>query len=109
MVLPREGVYWGRRRTLHVSEARRLGGSLMSPPHGLDELVAYLCDRSAIGCAEMSGKIMQLRKAKKYRNATSRSKGRRGNDAYRVREHLTEPEMDKLLATLKDNRHGHRD
>ena len=57
----------------------------------------------------MSSKIVQLRQAKKYRNATSRSKGRRGNDAYRVREHLTEAEMDKLLATLKRSRHGHRD
>jgi integrase len=57
----------------------------------------------------MSGKIVQLRKAKKYRNATSRSNGRQRNDAYRVREHLTETEMDKLLTALKDNRHGHRD
>jgi len=57
----------------------------------------------------MSGKIAQLRKAKKYRNATSGSKGRRGNDAYRVREHLTEAEIEKLLAALKVNRHGHRD
>jgi hypothetical protein len=32
-----------------------------------------------------------------------------GNDAYRVREHLTEAEMDTLLAALKGNRHGHRD
>ena len=57
----------------------------------------------------MASKIVQLRQAKKYRNATSRSKGRRGNDAYRIREHLTEAEMDKLLAALKRNRHGHRD
>ena len=57
----------------------------------------------------MSSKVVQLRKGKKYRNATSGSKGRRGNDAYRVREHLTEAEMDKLLAALKRNRHGHRD
>jgi hypothetical protein len=35
--------------------------------------------------------------------------GRQRNDAYRVREHLTEAEMDKLLAALKGNRHGHRD
>ena len=42
-------------------------------------------------------------------NATSRSKGRRGNDAYRVREHLTEAEMGKLRAAFKCNRHGHRD
>src|SRR5215471_15138225 len=61
------------------------------------------------GGAEMSSKIVQLRPAKRYRNATSRSKGRRGNDAYRVREHLTEAEIDKLLAALKRNRHGHRD
>ena len=57
----------------------------------------------------MSGKIVRLRAAKKYRNATSRTKGRRANDAYRVREHLTEAEMEKLLAALKGNRHGHRD
>jgi type 1 fimbriae regulatory protein FimB/type 1 fimbriae regulatory protein FimE len=57
----------------------------------------------------MSTKIVQLRQAKKYRNATSSSKGRRGNDAYRIREHLSEAEMDKLLAALKRNRHGHRD
>jgi len=56
----------------------------------------------------MSGKIVQLRQAKIVRNATSRSKGRRGNDAYRIREHLTEAEMDKLLAALNRNRHGHR-
>ena len=57
----------------------------------------------------MSGKIVPLRQAQKHRYATSRSKGRRRNDAYRVREHLTEAEMDKLLAALKRNRHGHRD
>ena len=57
----------------------------------------------------MAGKIVQLREAKKYRNATSRPKGRRENDVYRVREHLTEAEMDKLLGALKRNRHGHRD
>jgi type 1 fimbriae regulatory protein FimB/type 1 fimbriae regulatory protein FimE len=34
---------------------------------------------------------------------------RKANDAYRVREHLTEAEMKKLLAALKGNRHGHRD
>jgi site-specific recombinase XerD len=35
--------------------------------------------------------------------------GRKANDAYRVREHLTEAEMSKLLAALQANRHGHRD
>jgi site-specific recombinase XerD len=37
------------------------------------------------------------------------SKGRKPNHAYRVREHLTEDEVVKLLAALKRNRHGHRD
>ena len=37
------------------------------------------------------------------------SKGRKSNKAYRTREHLTKSEMDKLLATLKTNRQGHRD
>ena len=36
-------------------------------------------------------------------------KGRKANDAYRVREHLTEGEVDKLLTVLRANRHGHRD
>ena len=34
---------------------------------------------------------------------------RRANAEYRVREHLTEAEVTKLLAALKGNRHGHRD
>src|SRR3974390_1847669 len=37
------------------------------------------------------------------------SPGRKSNGTYRVREHLTETEIDKLLATLKANRYGHRD
>ena len=57
----------------------------------------------------MSGKIVRLRHSKNVRNATSEAKGRQRNEAYRVRGHLTEAEMDKLLAALKRNRHGHRD
>ena len=34
---------------------------------------------------------------------------RKPNAAYRVREHLSEAEMDTLLAALRRNRHGHRD
>ena len=34
---------------------------------------------------------------------------RRPNAEYRVREHLTEAEIAKLLAVLKGNRHGSRD
>jgi integrase len=34
---------------------------------------------------------------------------RKPNTAYRVREHLTEAEIAKLLTALKANRYGHRD
>jgi site-specific recombinase XerD len=62
-----------------------------------------------MGGAEMSGKIRRLRQTKIVRKATSRATGRRGNDAYRVREHLTEAEVERLLVALKRNRHSHRD
>lgn len=35
--------------------------------------------------------------------------GRHPNSEYRVREHLTETEIDALLGALKRNRHGQRD
>ena len=54
----------------------------------------------------MSAKVMPLRQRGNERNATS---GRLANSAYRIREHLTEAEMEKLLAALKRNRHGRRD
>ena len=57
----------------------------------------------------MSANIVQLRKAKLSEMRPVKSKGRKANDSYRVREHLTEAEMAKLLAALKGNRHGHRD
>jgi integrase len=34
---------------------------------------------------------------------------RRPNAEYRTREHLTEAEVEKLIAATKGNRHGHRD
>ena len=39
----------------------------------------------------------------------TRGSQRKSNADYRVREHLTEAEMDKLFAVLKANRHGPRD
>jgi site-specific recombinase XerD len=57
----------------------------------------------------MSAQIVRIGDAVSKRNATSSGKGRKANDAYRVREHLTEAEMDKVLTTLKRNRHGQRD
>lgn len=57
----------------------------------------------------MSAKPQQPKATKSSEVRTVTPKGRKANDAYRVREHLTEGEMDKLLAALKANRHGHRD
>src|SRR5262244_2162044 len=34
---------------------------------------------------------------------------RRPNSDYRTREHMTEAEIEKLIAATKDNRYGHRD
>ena len=56
----------------------------------------------------MAAKVVQPRRSKTQHNATS-SKGRQGNEVYRVREHLTEAEIEKLLAALKQTRHGRRD
>ena len=48
----------------------------------------------------MSGKVVQLQQTKNIRNATSRGlRDAGGNDAYRVREHLTEAEMDTGMVT----------
>ena len=55
----------------------------------------------------MTGKVVHLRLTEIVRNVTS--KGRQANTAYRTREHLTEDEIDRLLAVLRKNRHGHRD
>ena len=52
---------------------------------------------------------LQLKQSRKQRNATSSAKGRQGNEVYRVREYLTEAEIEKLLTALRQNRYGHRD
>jgi type 1 fimbriae regulatory protein FimB/type 1 fimbriae regulatory protein FimE len=54
-------------------------------------------------------KSSRLKPIKPINLRTVSNQGRRPNVAYRVREHLTEAEIDKLLAVLKQNRHGHRD
>jgi site-specific recombinase XerD len=51
-------------------------------------------------------KTTHLKWVKKQANA---SNGRKPNAEYRVREHLTEAEIDKLLKALRANRNGHRD
>ena len=57
----------------------------------------------------MSATVLHLKQGGKPRNATSSVRGRQGNEVYRVREHLTEGEIEKLLTALKQNRYGHRD
>ena len=46
---------------------------------------------------------------KLVKSTVMRPVGRKANDVYRVREHLTEAEITKLLAALKANRYGDRD
>jgi len=46
---------------------------------------------------------------KLVKSTVMRPVGRKANADYRVREHLTEAEMNKLMDALKTNRHGHRD
>jgi type 1 fimbriae regulatory protein FimB/type 1 fimbriae regulatory protein FimE len=55
---------------------------------------------------KMPATIVALRKPL---SSEKRPVARKDNSDYRTREHLTEPEIDKLLAALKANRHGHRD
>jgi len=52
---------------------------------------------------------MKSNTLKLVKSTDMRPVGRKANKAYRVREHLTEAEIGKLLAALKANRHGHRD
>jgi type 1 fimbriae regulatory protein FimB/type 1 fimbriae regulatory protein FimE len=57
----------------------------------------------------MRAKLKLVGSAETIEKRPVASKGRKANVDYRVREHLTEAEVDKLLAALKRNRHGHRD
>jgi site-specific recombinase XerD len=57
----------------------------------------------------MASNRTHLRVAESSEMRPVESKGRKTNGVYRVREHLTEAEMTKLLVALKRNRHGHRD
>jgi site-specific recombinase XerD len=61
---------------------------------------------------DMEGRPMKSRHLKLVGRVVMRpvaAKGRKPNEAYRVREHLTEAEMAKLLEALRRNRHGQRD
>jgi site-specific recombinase XerD len=55
----------------------------------------------------MSTNIARVRQAES--SVMRPVEGRKANGVYRIREHLTEAEINKLLASLKRNRHGHRD
>jgi type 1 fimbriae regulatory protein FimB/type 1 fimbriae regulatory protein FimE len=52
---------------------------------------------------------MKPRHLKLVKSTVLRPVGRKANSDYRVREHLTEDEMAKLLDALSRNRHGQRD
>src|SRR5271170_3519350 len=61
---------------------------------------------SITGASQMKSTKLKLVKSSDMRPV---AQGRKPNEAYRIREHLAELEVDWLLAALKRNRHGHRD
>src|SRR5262249_50715918 len=71
-----------------------------------DRILSYCANSDPIG---HKGTPMKSSNLKLIRCTDMRPVGRKRNAAYRVREHLTETEIAKLLAALKANRHGHRD
>ena len=75
-------------------------------------MTGHFLYQNAISEAHTQGQANECGKLKLVKSTDMRpvrSKGRKANEAYRIREHLTEAEMAKLLAALKRNRHGHRD
>jgi integrase len=71
--------------------------------------ILVFCDQLNRRRPAMSANRTHLRVVESSEMRPVAAKGRKANDSYRVREHLTEAEMTKLLAALKRNRHGHRD
>ena len=59
--------------------------------------------------SKLPAPVANAREAFCTREALIQPQGGKPNKAYRVHEHLTEDQVAKLLATLKHNRHGHRD
>src|SRR5262249_21347316 len=64
-------------------------------------------DDPNVEASPMKSRHLKLVKSRVMRPVGA--KGREPNAAYRVREHLTEDEMTKLLDALSRNRHGQRD
>src|SRR5262245_50308031 len=71
-----------------------------------DRILSYCANSDAI---EHGGTPMKSSDLKLIKCTEMRPVGRKPNAAYRVREHLTETEVAKLLTALRANRHGHRD
>jgi integrase len=68
-------------------------------------LCVSFCEQWRLNRGETANEIEEAKTGEKY---YLRTVGRKPNEAYRVREHLTETEVAKLLAALKGNRHGQR-
>src|SRR5262245_61927648 len=71
-----------------------------------DRILPYCANSDAIG---HRGTPMKSSNLKLIKCTDMRPVGRKPNAVYRVREHLTEIEVAKLLTALRANRHGHRD
>src|SRR5215510_4378304 len=71
-----------------------------------DRILPYCANSDAI---EHGGTPMKSSNLRLIKCTDMRPVGRKPNAVYRVREHLTEIEVAKLLTALRANRHGHRD
>src|SRR5262249_48694386 len=71
-----------------------------------DRILSYSANSDAIG---HWGTPMKSNTLKLIKCTEMQPVGRKKNPPYRVREHLMETEVAKLLTALKVNRHGHRD
>src|SRR4029077_9035057 len=78
-------------------------------PPSTPVIFILFCDQSSEIGFQLPAKLRAVGSAETIEMRPVASKGRKANVDYRVREHPTEAEVDKLLAALKRNRHGHRD
>jgi site-specific recombinase XerD len=76
---------------------------------GTGHILSYCATSDARREAKTAAKPKHLKVVENSVKRPVSSKGRKANAKYRVREHLTEAEMGRLLDALKGNRHGHRD
>jgi integrase len=96
----------GNERKSNADPGARRSRASLEPCTG--HFLCYYANSRVIGHGVRPMKSMQLTLVEQSEMRPVKQ-GRKPNEAYRVREHLTEDGVDRLLAALRANRHGHRD